>query len=106
MDHGTPIPNRMPQPCSDRLVVEPIEDELVGKDSKLVIPDHVKDKPTMGRVIAIGPGARNLYTGERIPIDLKIGQVVVFTKFIGLEVRVDGKKCLVLGEQDVQYVLQ
>lgn len=101
---GELVPSKMPIPTGDRLIIEPME-EPVPEDSKIVIPEMSKEKPTMGRIVAMGPGHR-LNNGKRIPIDHTIGQLVVFTKYVGTEIKVDGKKFVVVNESDLLYVLQ
>ena len=88
------------QPLEDRIVVRP--DEAEEKTvSGLVIPDSAKEKPQQGEVLAIGPGRRAENTGEIIPIDLAVGDSVVYSKYGGTEITVDGEDLLILSSRDV-----
>jgi len=69
--------------------------------SGLVIPDTAKEKPQQGEVLAVGPGRRSEQTGELIPVDVGVGDVVLYSKYGGTEVTVDGEELLVLSSRDV-----
>ena len=88
------------QPLEDRIVVRPAEAEETTI-SGLVIPDTAKEKPQQGEVLAIGPGRRAENTGEIIPIDLEVGDSVVYSKYGGTEITVDGEDLLILTSRDV-----
>ena len=88
------------QPLEDRIVVRPNEAEETTV-SGLVIPDTAKEKPQQGEVIAAGPGRRSEHTGELIPVDVAVGDVVLYSKYGGTEVTVDGEDLLVLSSRDV-----
>ena len=88
------------QPLEDRIVVRPAEPEETTI-SGLVIPDTAKEKPQQGEVLAIGPGRRAEHSGELIPLDLAVGDVVVYSKYGGTEITVDGEDLLVLSSRDV-----
>ncbi len=88
------------QPLEDRIVVRPAEAEETTH-SGLVIPDTAKEKPQQGEVLAIGPGRRAEQTGELIPIDLTVGDTVVYSKYGGTEITVDGEDLLILSSRDV-----
>ena len=88
------------QPLEDRIVVRPAEAEETTI-SGLVIPDTAKEKPQQGEVLAIGPGRRAENTGEIIPIDLEVGDSVVYSKYGGTEITVDGEDLLILSSRDV-----
>jgi chaperonin GroES len=88
------------QPLEDRIVVRPGESEETTA-SGLVIPDTAKEKPQQGEVLAVGPGRRSEDTGEVIPMDLAVGDTVVYSKYGGTEITVDGEDLLVLRESDV-----
>jgi chaperonin GroES len=88
------------QPLEDRIVVRPGEAEETTV-SGLVIPDTAKEKPQQGEVLAVGPGRRSDQTGELIPVDVKTGDVVLYSKYGGTEVTVDGQDLLVLSSRDV-----
>jgi chaperonin GroES len=88
------------QPLEDRIVVragEPEETTVSG----LVIPDTAKEKPQQGEVLAVGPGRRSEDTGEVIPMDIKVGDTVVYSKYGGTEITVDGQDLLILTSRDV-----
>jgi chaperonin GroES len=87
------------EPLDDRIVVEQMEAEEVTKGG-IVLPDTAKEKPQQGRVVAVGPG-RILDTGERAKPAVKPGDVVVYAKYGGTEVDVDGKEYMILRESDV-----
>ena len=87
-------------PLEDRIVVragEPEETTVSG----LVIPDTAKEKPQQGEVLAVGPGRRADNTGELIPLDIKVGDTVVYSKYGGTEITVDGEDLLILTGRDV-----
>mgnify|MGYP002404294813 CR=1 FL=1 len=92
------------RPLEDRIVVRPIEVEETTA-SGLVIPDTAKEKPQMGEVLAVGPGRRTERTGELIPLDVTVGDRVVYSKFGGTEVTVDGEELLVLASRDVLAIV-
>jgi chaperonin GroES len=88
------------QPLEDRIVVrsgEPEETTVSG----LVIPDTAKEKPQQGEVLAVGPGRRSEQTGEIIPLDVAVGDLVVYSKYGGTEISVDGEDLLILTGRDV-----
>ena len=93
------------QPLDDRIVVKPNESEETTA-SGLVIPDTAKEKPQQGEVLAAGPGRRSEQTGELIPLDVKVGDTVVYSKYGGTEIKVDGEDLLVLRESDVLAVVE
>jgi chaperonin GroES len=88
------------QPLEDRIVVRPGEAEEMTM-SGLVIPDTAKEKPQQGEVLAVGPGRRSDQTGDLIPVDVAAGDVVLYSKYGGTEVSVDGEDLLVLSSRDV-----
>ena len=87
-------------PLGDRLIVEPLEEEQTTIGG-IVLPDTAVEKPQRGSVIAAGPGARNSETGDRIAMDVVEGDTVVFSKYGGTEIRVEGTDYLILRESDV-----
>ncbi len=87
------------KPLGDRLVVEPKEKETTTA-SGLVLPDTASEKPQQGTVVAVGPGGRD-EDGEYISMDVSVGDTVLFAKYAGTEIKVDGKKVLILKESDV-----
>ncbi len=93
------------KPLDDRIVVRPNEAETQTA-SGLVIPDTAKEKPQQGEVLAVGPGKRAESTGELIPTDISVGDVVLYSKYGGTEVAVDGEDLLVLNGRDVLAVVE
>jgi chaperonin GroES len=87
-------------PLDDRIVVRPNESEETTA-SGLVIPDTAKEKPQQGEVLAVGPGRRADTTGELIPLDVKVGDTVVYSKYGGTEITVEGEDLLILTGRDV-----
>ena len=88
------------QPLEDRIVVRPNESEETTA-SGLVIPDTAKEKPQQGEVLAAGPGRRTENTGEIVPLDVKVGDTVVYSKYGGTEITVEGEDLLILSGRDV-----
>jgi len=91
------------QPLEDRVIVTIDESEQVTA-SGLVIPDTAKEKPQQGTVVAVGPGKRSEQTGDLIPVDVREGDTVLFSKYGGTEVKVDGVEYLILTARDVLAV--
>ena len=87
------------QPLGDRLIVEVLEEEETTA-SGIVLPDTAKEKPQRGRVLAVGPGARD-EDGEHIPLDLEEGDEVIFSKYGGTEIKLGADDVLILRESDV-----
>ncbi len=92
------------KPLEDRIVVEPLEAEQVTA-SGLVIPDTAKEKPQEGKVLAVGPG-RFDDKGSRVPVDVQVGDVVLYSKYGGTEVKYSGHEYLVLSARDVLAVIE
>ena len=92
------------KPLEDRVIVT-IDDSEQTTSSGLVIPDTAKEKPQQGTVIAVGPGKRSDQTGEVIPMDLKAGDTVLFSKYGGTEVKVEGTEYLILSARDILAVV-
>jgi chaperonin GroES len=88
------------QPLGDKIVVRSSEAEETTA-SGLVIPDTAKEKPQQGEVLAVGPGARSEQTGEIIPLDVAAGDTIVYSKYGGTEITVDGDDLLILSSRDV-----
>ena len=88
------------QPLEDRIVVKPGEAEETTA-SGLVIPDTAKEKPQQGEVLAVGPGKRSEDTGELVPLDIKVGDIVVYSKYGGTEITTEGEDVLILNARDV-----
>ena len=92
------------QPLEDRIVVKPSEGEEMTA-SGLVIPDTAKEKPQEGEVLAVGPG-RVDDSGNRVPLDISVGDVVIYSKYGGTEVKYSGEEYLILSARDVLAVVQ
>lgn len=92
------------QPLGDRVIVKPKEDLEARTPSGLVIPDTAKEKPQLGEVLAVGPG--EYQEGERVPLDVKVGDKVVYSKYGGTEVKVEGEDYLILSARDLLAVLK
>ena len=92
------------KPMGDRLIVEPIEQEEVTA-SGIVLPETAKEKPMQGKVLAVGPGARK-DDGSRAVMDVNQGDTVLYAKYAGTEVKLDGKKLLILKESDALAIVQ
>ena len=92
------------RPLHDRVVIRRLEGEEKTK-AGIIIPDTAKEKPQEGEVVAVGPGARD-EAGKLIPIDLKAGDRVLFGKWSGTEVKIDGEELIIMKESDVMGVLE
>ncbi|MFZ3242525.1 MAG: co-chaperone GroES [Pseudolabrys sp.] len=92
------------RPLHDRVVVERIDADAKSAGG-ILIPDSAQEKPSQGEIVAVGPGARD-DAGKLIPIDLKKGDRVLFGKWSGTEVKIDGQDLLIMKESDVMGVLQ
>jgi len=90
------------KPLADRLVVKPIEREEKTK-SGLILPDTAKEKPQEGEVLAVGPGKLS-DEGNRIPMDVKVGDLVIYAKYGGTEIKLDGEELIILRESDILAV--
>ena len=92
------------RPLHDRVVVRRLESEerTVGG---IIIPDTAKEKPQEGEVVAVGPGARD-DNGKLVPLDLKAGDRILFGKWSGTEVKIDGKELLIMKESDVMGIIE
>ena len=93
------------QPLEDRVVVRPGEPEHTTA-SGLVIPDTATEKPQQGEVLAVGPGKRSETTGMSIPVDVAEGDQVVYSKYGGTEITIDGEDLLILSARDVLAVIK
>ncbi len=87
------------KPLSDRVVIKPVQAEEKTKGG-IVLPDTAKDKPQEGEVIAVGPG-RVLDNGTKLTPDVKVGDRVIYSKYSGSEVKIDGEEHLIVREQDI-----
>lgn len=91
------------KPLGNRVVVEPTEQEEVTSGG-IVLPETAKEKPQKGKVLSVGPGERD-DEGKRIPLDVKVGDSVLFAKYSGTEIKLDGKKLLILRESDLLAII-
>jgi len=91
------------KPLGSRVVVEPIEQDEVTAGG-IVLPETAKEKPQKGKVLSVGPGDRN-EKGERVQMDVETGNTVLFAKYAGTEIKVDGKKLLILRESDLLAIV-
>ncbi len=92
------------RPLHDRVLVRRIEEEekTVGG---IIIPDTAKEKPMQGKVLAVGPGARD-EKGELVPLDVKVGDRILFGKYSGSEVKIDGEELIIMKESDIMGILE
>jgi len=89
------------KPLGDRVAVKRIEEKTVGG---IIIPDTAKEKPVQGEVVAVGAGAAN-DNGNVVPLNVKVGDTVLFTKWGGTEVKIDGEELLIMKESDILGVI-
>ena len=92
------------RPLGDRVLVKRVEEETKTKGG-IIIPDTVKEKPQEGEIVAIGSGARD-DNGKIVPLDVKVGDKILFGKWSGSEVKIDGEDLLIMKESDVLGVLE
>ena len=93
------------KPLEDRILVQALDAEQTTA-SGLVIPDTAKEKPQQGEVLAVGPGRRSEHSGELIPVDVEVGDVVLYSKYGGTEVKYDGQEYLILSARDVLAIVE
>ena len=92
------------KPLGGRVIVEPIEQEEMTAGG-IILPETAKEKPQEGKIIAAGPGDRN-EDGERMELEVKVGDKVLYAKYSGTEVKMDGKKLLILRESDILAIVE
>jgi len=92
------------KPIGDKIIVEPEKEEEKTK-SGIVLPDTAKEKPQKGKVIAVGPG-KILDNGQRSPMEIKEGDIVIYSKYAGTEIKIDDKEYLILSDRDILSVLE
>ena len=92
------------RPLHDRVVVQRIDAETKTKGG-IIIPDTAKEKPQEGEIIAVGPGARD-ESGKLVPLDVKAGDRILFGKWSGTEVKIDGEELLIMKESDIMGVIE
>jgi chaperonin GroES len=91
------------KPLGNRVVIEPVEQEEITSGG-IVLPETAKEKPQKGKVLSVGPGERD-ENGKYIPMDVKEKDTVLFAKYSGTEIKVDGKKLLILRESDLLAIV-
>jgi len=92
------------KPLGGRVIVEPIEqDEMTA--GGIILPETAKEKPQEGKVLAAGPGDRD-EAGKRVPMEVKVGDRILYAKYSGTEVKMDGKKLLILRESDILAIVE
>ena len=92
------------KPLGGRVIVEPIEQDEKTPGG-IILPETAKEKPQEGKVLAAGPGERN-EKGERVPMELKVGDKVLFAKYSGTDIKMDGKKLIIMRESDILAVVE
>jgi chaperonin GroES len=92
------------RPLHDRVLVKRVEEESKTKGG-IIIPDTAKEKPMQGEVLAVGPGARD-EKGELVPLDVKAGDRILFGKWSGTEVKMDGEELLIMKESDIMGIVE
>jgi len=92
------------RPLQDRVIVKRIEEEETTKGG-IIIPDSAKEKPMEGKIVAVGAG-KVLEDGKKIPLDLKEGDRVLFGKYAGTEIKIDGEEHLIMREEDILGILE
>ena len=92
------------KPLGNRVIIEPSEQEEITPGG-IVLPETAKEKPQKGKILSIGPGERD-EKGTRVPMDVKAGDVVLYAKYAGTEIKVDGKKLLILKESDLLAIVE
>jgi len=92
------------KPLGDRVVVKPIEQDEMTVGG-IMLPDTAKEKPQKGEILAVGPGTRN-DAGERLALDVNVGDTVLYAKYAGTEIKLDGEKVLVLRESDILAIVE
>ena len=91
------------KPLGDRVVVKPLAQEEKTK-SGIVLPDTDKEKPQQGEILAVGSG-KTLENGQRIPVEVKVGDKVIYSKYAGTEIKIDGQEVLILSERDIHAII-
>ena len=92
------------KPLSDRVIIDPVTDDSAKSSGGIFIPDTAKEKPQKGKVLAVGPG-RTTDDGKVIPLPVKAGDTVIYSKYAGTEYKVDGKEYLIVREADILAIV-
>jgi chaperonin GroES len=93
------------RPLGDRIIVEPVEKEETIAGGMLVLPETAKEKPQQGTVLAVGAGRRD-EDGKRVEMDVAVGMTVLFAKYGGTEIKLSGKKLLIMKESDILGIVE
>ena len=93
----------MIKPLGDRVVIEALAKEEMTK-SGIVLPDTVKEKPQEGKIVAVGTG-KTLENGQKVALDVNVGDNIIFSKYAGTEVKVEGKEYLIISERDILAII-
>lgn len=91
------------KPLGDRVVIKPLAQEEKTK-SGIVLPDTAKEKPQQGEVVAVGTG-KTLENGQKVPLEVKVGDKVIFSKYAGTEIKIEGQDVLILSERDIHAII-
>ncbi len=91
------------RPLGEKVIVKPLAQEEKTK-SGIVLPDTAKEKPQQGEVLAVGSG-RILENGQKVPMEVKVGDKVIYSKYAGTEIKIDGEEVLILSERDIHAVI-
>ncbi|MFO7245909.1 MAG: co-chaperone GroES [Thermaerobacter sp.] len=92
------------KPLGDRVVVQALEEEEVTQGG-IILPDTAKEKPQQGKVLAVGSG-RTLDNGQKVPLEVSVGDTVIFSKYAGTEVKIGGEEYLILSERDILAIVE
>ena len=93
------------RPLADRVLVKRLDEEVEKSKGGIIIPDTAKEKPQQGKIIAVGKGRKN-EDGSVVPLDVKVGDRILFGKYAGSEIKVDGEEHLIMREEDILGVLE
>jgi len=94
----------MIKPLGDRVVIQVLEETAAATKSGILLPDTAKEKPQQGQVVAVGTG-KLLDNGQRVALDVKEGDKIIFSKYAGTEVKVDGQEYLIVSERDILAII-
>jgi len=93
------------KPLADRVLIERVEEDEEKSAGGIIIPDTAKEKPQRGKVIAVGPG-KMTDEGKRIALEVKVGQQVLFGKYSGTDIKIDGKEMMIMREDDILGIIE
>jgi chaperonin GroES len=92
------------KPLGSRVVIKPVEQDEVTAGG-IILPEMAKEKPQKGKILSVGPGNRD-EGGKRIPMDVKVGDTVLYAKYAGTEIKIEGKKLLILKESEILAIVE